>query len=210
MKEEIKTKTPDNSLGNTWDWVLDIAEKIVGNVDHYNEAKKLMMAKDGREFTPTSPEGLKNFLHSSILNSLKQEIQDYVHKTESVDLLCREKSSDDDDSNCEEALEKSLSNQWELHCQIMHDLTLLAENYYKAFGEAEWFRPFLSDSSIEVNLPLFSQISGEISRELNARNNSSSNPNYDPRISGDMIETLDRDSVSNWVKIVYSSLVKTN
>jgi len=210
MKEEIKTKTPDNSLGDTWGWVLDTAEKIVDNIDHYNETKRLVMAKDGREFKSTPPEGLKNFLYNSILNSLKQEIQDYVHKTESIDLLCREKSSEDDDSNCEEALEKTLSNQWELHCQIMHDLTLLAENYYKAFGEVEWFRSFLSNSSAEINLSLFSQISEEISRELNARNNSSSNPNYDPRISGDIAETLNRDSVSNWAKTVYGSLVKTN
>jgi hypothetical protein len=210
MNEQIKTKTPDDSLSYTWDWVLDTAEKIVENIDKYNETKRLIMSKNGREFKPTPPEGLKNFLYSSILNSLKQEIQDYVHKTESVDLLCREKSSEDDDSSHEEALKRSLSNQWELHCQIMHNLTLLAENYYKAFGEVEWFRPFLSDSSTEINLSIFSQISEEIGRELNARNNSSSNPNYDPRISGDMTEILNRDSVSNWAKTVYGSLVKTD
>ena len=199
MKEEIKTKTPDNSLGGTWDGVLDKAQEIVSHVDDYNKKNK-----------PVSAETLQKYLHNLILNDLKQQIRDYAHKTESVDLLCREKSSDDDDSNCEEALEKSLSNQWELHCQIMHNLTLLAESYYKAIGEVEWFRPFLSDPAIEINAPLFSQISEEISRELNARNNSSSNPNYDPRMAGDMTTTLNRENISDWAKEVNNSFLANN
>lgn len=200
MDEQIKIKTPDNSLGNTWKQVINLAEKIISNVDRYNESKKIVMAKEGREFKSTSPEGLKNFLYSIILNNLKQQIPDYVHKTESVDLLCHEKASDDDNDNCGEALERSLSNQWELHCKIMQNLTLLAENYYKAFEEAEWFRPFLSNSQSEINQSLFSQISEELSQELTARNKGATDPNYDPIIAGDTVSTLNREAISNWAK----------
>jgi hypothetical protein len=203
MKEEIKTKTPDNTLGYNWDWVAGIAEGIIANVNAYNATNQLIWSREGRECKPVSPEGLRHFLNSTDLVPLAASIEKYADKITGIELLAKEQTEDhDSDVNTIQKIKTSSESLRELHYHVMLGLYSLAKDYYKAFGEAEWFANFLANPNKKIDLELLDDINKELNEETKAIVESS-NPNSN---ADDTIKILNRKSIRDWAREVRHSL----